>query len=72
MILVVPKATPVIIPVAEPAVAIEVLPLVHVPPEGVDDSVVLLPIHVLPVPVIDVGNGSTVNTLVVVQPVLNI
>jgi hypothetical protein len=56
----VPEATPVTIPVDEPTVATPVVPLVHVPPEGVELSVVVSVAHTEAVPVILVGTGFTV------------
>ncbi len=62
-----PAATPETIPVAEPTVAIEVLLLVHVPPEVALFSVTEAPTHVAIVPVMADGNGVTV-TVVVTDP----
>ena len=61
---------PVVTPVTTPAatVAIAVLLLDQVPPVGVDDSVVVLPMQVLRVPVNEAGVGITVTTLVPKQP----
>ena len=61
---VVPAATPRASPVEEPIVATEVVPLVHVPPPGVELNVLVLPIHTAIVPVIAVGNGFTVTTAI--------
>jgi len=43
--------------------------LVHVPPAGVQFSVVVLLAHTLPAPVIMPGNALTVNVVVFLQPV---
>ena len=59
-----PDTTPVVL-----TVAIPVLLLVHVPPVGEDPSAVVDPAHTTGVPEIADGNGFTVTTLVVVQPV---
>ena len=67
-----PDNTPVIIPVEEPAVAIPVLPLVHVPPLVASLKVVVKPAQTAAVPVIDDGNGLTVTTTVAIQPVARV
>jgi hypothetical protein len=41
-------------------VAMAVLPLAHVPPVGLPDSTVALPVHTLPLPVIADGSALTV------------
>lgn len=64
----VPPATPVTIPVA-PTVATAVLLLLHPPPPVASESDVVSPAHTVLVPNIAVGNGVTVTTAVVVQPV---
>ena len=64
-----PAATPVTVPVPEPMVAIEVLLLVHVDVPEASASVVLPPTHTEAMPVIADGSGLTVNTAVAVQPV---
>jgi hypothetical protein len=64
----VPAATPVIIPV-DPAVAVPVAVLLHIPPVVASLNEVVLPTHTLSVPVIDdgvVGTGLTVTIEVVV------
>ena len=65
---VVPAVTPETIPELVPIVATLVLLLIHVPPP-VLDSVVVEPAHTVVVPVIADGNGFTVRTVVVIQPV---
>jgi len=45
--------------------------LVHVPPDGVELSAVVLPAHTVVLPVIAVGGVCTVTTAVLVQPVVN-
>lgn len=60
---------PFTIPVAEPTVAIEVLPLVHVPPLVVLLSVAVWPTHKPMLPVMPAGAGFTVIGFVTVQPV---
>jgi hypothetical protein len=59
---------PVTIPVVKPAVAIPVALLLQVPPPA-SLSVVVKPEHTLRLPNIAVGNGLTVTTAVVIQPV---
>ena len=68
----VPAATPVITPVSEPAVAMDVLRLFHVPPVAVSDNVVVVPMHSVVVPVMADGLVFTVTATVaaVPQPVL--
>ena len=63
-----PAATPVTTPVVELTVAFAVLLLAHTPlPASL--SMVVWPTHTLAVPDIDAGNGLTVTTVVVIQPV---
>lgn len=57
---VVPGATPVTMPVAEPIVAQPGLLLVHTPPEGELVSVVLVPTQMVSVPEMPEGSGLTV------------
>ena len=64
MIVAVPVDTPFTTPLAEPMVAMVRLPLVHVPPSGLA-NVVVLPTHAVIVPVI-AGVGFTVIVLVAV------
>jgi hypothetical protein len=64
----VPAATPVTTPVAGFTVAIEVLLLVHVPPAGVLDKVLMPPIVAVVVPEIVVGDAVTVTSLVAMHP----
>jgi hypothetical protein len=56
-----PGETPDISPVPRPAMATEVLLLVHDPPEGVELSVDGNAVHILVDPVIAVGNGLNCN-----------
>ena len=69
---VVPAVTPVTTPEPETTVATEVLLLVHVPDGVASLSVVVNPEHTAKVPVIFAGNGLTVITLVLIQPVGNV
>jgi hypothetical protein len=57
-------------PVDAPTVAIAVLLLVHVPVVGVLASVVVCPTHTDAVPVIAVGEASTVTMVLIEQPVV--
>ena len=63
----VPDNTPVIIPVNDPAVAIDGLPLLHTPPPIESVSVVEAPVHTAAIPVITDGLGFTVTGAVVIQ-----
>ena len=63
-----PAATPVTTPVKEPTVAIEVLPLLQVPPVALSVSVVVVPIHRVAVPPIALGVRFTVTILVAALP----
>ena len=67
-VLVVATAAPVTMPVNEPTVATEVVPLVHVPPASTSDNVVVCPAHITNVPEIAVGKGFTVTIVVIIQP----
>ena len=69
---VVPGATPVTIPVAEPTVATAVLPLNHVPPPVGSNKDVVLPTQTVGIPMMAVGGGVTVTVMVAAQPVLNV
>ena len=69
---VLPAATPVIEPLAEPIVAMAVLLLLHVPPVVASVSVVELLLQTVPAPDILPGLGLTVNKAVVKQPVGNV
>jgi len=62
---------PALLPVTSPAVteAIDGLLLLHIAPEGVEDSVVVLPIQTEVPPDIADGNAFTVAVVVVKQPV---
>ena len=66
--LAVPVLTPVTMPVDAPTVALAALLLVHVPPPGVDVSVVDVPIQAVSVPPIAPGAAATVTTRVDAQP----
>jgi hypothetical protein len=70
VILVLPAATPVTMPVA-PTVAIDVLWLLHVPPP-VPVNVVVVPTHVVATPPMAAGSGLTVRIPVRRQPVLSV
>src|SRR6185369_2100086 len=63
----VPPDTPVTTPLDEPIVALVIVPLTHVPPASVLDSVVVVPWHNDIVPVIAAGNGITVAIAVLIQ-----
>ena len=65
-----PGILPVTIPVVEPILALPLL-LVHVPPAGVEFSVLVAPTHTFKVPVIAVGLAFTVTIVGValIQPV---
>lgn len=69
MIFAVPASTPVTIPELLPTVAMPVLPLVHVPPDGEELNVVVAPTHTVAVPVIADGVAFTVTTAVTLQVV---
>jgi len=69
-----PGATPVTTPDIEPTVATDVFELVHMPPAGVAESVVVLPVQIeapgTPVaPTAITGTGLTVTSIVTKQPV---
>ena len=70
MIVVVPADTPVITP-ADPAIATEVLLLLHVPPAVALLSEVVNPAHTLVFPDIATGNAFIVTATVAWQPVGN-
>jgi hypothetical protein len=65
----VPAATPVTIPVDEPTVATPVLLLLQTPPGERLLSVVVLPAHTVDAPVTGAGEPDTVTVAVAVQPV---
>ena len=58
---------PVTSPLAKSTVAIDIMPLVHDPPEGVAPNVLVAPIHITAVPVID-GLACTVTMVIAWQP----
>jgi hypothetical protein len=64
----VPNATPVTIPVVKPTVATAVLLLVQVPPGTASLNVVEEDTPVTPIPVIGAGIGITVTAVVTLQP----
>ena len=64
-----PIAIPVTMPLEAPTVAIEVIPLTHVPPGGEGVNVILLPVQTEDAPLI-VGNALTVTTVVAVPQLL--
>jgi len=64
----VPAAILFTVPVEDPIVATLVLPLLQVPPDVGELSVVLLPVHMLVVPVILPGVARTVAVCVTKHP----
>jgi hypothetical protein len=69
VIMLVPAARPLTIPVSEPMVATDNALLLHVPPSEVLLNVPVAPAHTLREPPIADGNGLTVTVSVVEQPV---
>jgi hypothetical protein len=69
VIVVVPAATPPATPEAAPIVAVAGVLLTHVPAPDASLSVTVAPGHMESVPATAAGNGFTVSTFVVVQPV---
>jgi hypothetical protein len=67
-----PVATPVTTPVPATTVAFDGTLLVHVPPDGDELSVAVLPIHAVADPVIADGDASTVAVRVEAHPVLTV
>ena len=67
----VPPETPVTTPLPETTVATDEVLLVQVPPPASLNAVVK-PAHTVAVPEIADGNGLTVSTLVIWQPVPNV
>jgi len=65
IITVVPPVTPVTIPDDEPTVALAVLLLVHVPPAGVDVSVILAPGQAIDGPAIGVGGAFSTSAVAI-------
>jgi hypothetical protein len=65
----VPAATPVTVPVVDPIVASAVLLLVHVPPVVASLNVSVAPGQIAPAPVIDAGVPFTEKDCVTLQPV---
>ena len=70
VIVAVPVPEPVRIPEAEPMLAGPIL--LHTPPVVASVNVVLDPLQTLAAPVIAIGNGFTVTSVVVMQPVMNV
>ena len=70
-VVLIPTTPPVTIPVADPTLATAELLLVHTPGVATSLSVVAEPEHTAVVPSIPVGNGLTVSTAVLIQPVDN-
>jgi hypothetical protein len=68
----VPVAIPPMSPVEALAVAIEVLLLLHVPPDELLVKVVITPVHTVPLPDMVAGSGFTVATAMAEQPSLNV
>lgn len=63
-----PEPTPVTMPVVDPIVATEEVPLVHDPPAGKSLSVIELPRHTVLGPEIGAGSARTTTVAVLVQP----
>lgn len=63
-----PPVTPVTTPLAEPAVAMVVLLLAHVPPTAGSVNVTVLPVHTCDVPDMPGGGRFTVTIFVTIQP----
>ena len=59
-IVLVPEPTPETTPVEEPIVATDVVPLLHIPPEAVSDTVIVKPTQTLSGPVMTPGKGTIV------------
>ena len=72
MIVAVPAATPDTTPDVELTLAVPDALLVHTPPVGDEDKVVVDPVHTESVPDIAEGAIFTVTALVAKQPVLNV
>lgn len=68
MIVDVPADMPLTMPLDDPTVAAEVVPLVHVPPASVFANVVVVPTHTDIVPVSGAGTGFTVSVCVTKHP----
>jgi hypothetical protein len=66
--LAVPAMTPQRLPPPKVTVAIDVLPLLHVPPDGVPVSVAQAPAHMLVLPLIAVGRALTSTEVLRLQP----
>src|SRR5204862_639672 len=70
VIIATPTFTPPTTPVPDPTVAMNVLPLLQVPPGVTSARVVVNPIHTFMVPVMVAGSGLTVTVAVLIHPVL--
>ncbi len=64
-----PASIPVITPVDALAVAMAVLPLLHIPDGVISLSVIVKPSHTFVAPPITAGNGFTVPVAVMIQVV---
>ena len=71
-VLVVATTPPVTMPVVDPTLAIPVALLLQIPPPAASVKVVVNPEQTASVPSIAVGNGFTVTTAVMMQPVGNV
>ena len=60
VILAVPPDMPVAIPLPDPMIATEVLPLIHELAGSMSLNVIAEPAHIIPAPAIAAGNGFTV------------
>ena len=67
-----PDTKPETIPVPDPTVAIEILLLLHVPPEVTSLNIVVKPVQTFVTPVIADGDELTVIIEIVRQPVLSL
>ena len=70
--MVVPPATPVIIPELVPAIATAVLLVLHVPPVTASVNVVLEPAHIMAVPLIEVGAWLIDTVVIAIHPVASV
>jgi hypothetical protein len=71
MILVVPVATPNTEPELTSTLAMDVLALLHVPPEEASLKIVVVPTQKVVTPVTDAGSGFTVIKVVATHPALS-
>jgi len=65
----VPGLMPVTTPVDEPTAATAMVPLLHVPPDGLQASAVVPPTQTVNVPVIGPGDATTTMVMETEQPV---